>query len=126
MKKTLFAIFAVVAFALIGCSVPPEDIVEKYYKAAADNNVDKAISCFSLKNIDETEITTAKGKLQMIIGGYYQEIQKNGGLASVKTALVEQEGDTATVNAIVTFKNGQTDEQRFNLIKDNGWKITLK
>jgi len=122
------SVFCLLLFILTfaGCGSSPESVVEKFFKAAAANRVDDAIECFSLKDVKQNDLTMIKGKLQMIVGEQYSTIQEKGGLSSVKATLMEKSGDTAKVKAVVKFKNGQTDEEIFDLIKDKGWKIVVK
>ena len=91
----------------------------------ADNNVDKAINCYSLK--DEKNLTAVKEKLRMIVGEVHQQIQKKGGLASIKIEEVSIEENTATVVSTLTVKNGDTKTDQTNLVKEDGaWKIKLE
>ncbi|MDR3214544.1 MAG: DUF4878 domain-containing protein [Azoarcus sp.] len=125
--RKLFALWmSLFALALAGCSSSPDDVVKDFYKAVADNRVDEAITYFSLKDVKENDLTTMKGKLQMVVGAYYSRIQENGGLDSITTTIIEQNGDTVRVKAELKFKNGKTKDESNILIKDAGkWKIKL-
>jgi hypothetical protein len=112
---------------LCACSQSPESTVEAYFDAVADNRVEEAIDFYSLKDVKESNLTTAKGKLQMIVGEQHARIEKNGGLASVKAKLVEQKDDEATVEVEISYKNGQTKTDRIRLVKESGrWKLHPK
>ncbi|MDR1462565.1 MAG: DUF4878 domain-containing protein [Azoarcus sp.] len=113
---------------LVACSPStPEDVVKDFYKAVADNRVDDAVAYFSLKNVKENDLTTMKGKLQMVVGDTYSRIQNNGGLESITTELIEQQDDTARVKVELKFKNGKTKNESTRLVKDSGkWKLHLK
>ena len=127
-RKLLLLWMSLFALALTACSsASPEDVVKNFFEAAAANRVDEAIEYFSLKNVKENDLTAAKGKLQMIVGQTYSNIQKNDGLNSITTTLVEQKEDTARVKVELTFKNGKSHSQHSNLVKDSGkWKLALK
>jgi hypothetical protein len=116
------------ALILAGCgTASPEGTVEKYYKAVAANRVDEAVSCFSLKDVKENDLTAVKGKIQMVVGNQYSTIQKAGGLDSIATHTVKQDKDTAEVEATVKFKDGTTQKETFPLTKDGSdWKILLR
>lgn len=114
------------ALALAGCGASPENVVEKFYKAVADNRAEDAIAHFSLKDVKENDMTAAKGKLIMVVGEQYSRIQSKGGLDSIKTSLVQQEGDRASVKVELKFKDGSSTEETMKLIKEDGWKIFLR
>ncbi|GHU11391.1 hypothetical protein AGMMS50225_16810 [Betaproteobacteria bacterium] len=127
-RKLLLLWISLFALALTACSsASPEDVVKNFFEAAAANRVDEAIEYFSLRDVKENDLTAAKGKLQIIVGQTYSNIQKNGGLDSITTTLVEQKEDTARVKVEIKFKNGKSSDQHKNLVKDSGkWKIVLK
>jgi hypothetical protein len=114
------------ALVLAGCGSSPEGTVEKFYKAIADNRVEDAVAHFSIKDVKENDMTAVKGKLMMIVGEQYSKIQSKGGLDSIKTSLVQQEGDKAVVKAELKFKDGTSKEETVKLVKDGDWKIFLK
>jgi hypothetical protein len=114
--------------ALAGCSSStPTDVVQDFYKAVAANKVDAAVAYFSLRDIKESDLTAAKGKMQMVVGNAHSKIENQGGLESVTTTVIEQKDDIVRVKAELKFKNGVTNDEYFTLEKDGGnWKIRLK
>jgi hypothetical protein len=128
--RQLLALWAsLFAFALLAaCSPqPPEDVVKDFMKAVAANKVDDATRYFALADVKENDMTTAKGKIQMMAGQQYAEMQKNDGLDSISATTVKIEGDRASVTVELKFKNGKTRKDRFNLAQESGkWKIVLK
>ena len=131
--RKLAAFFgAFCAFTLIAAcsSQTPESVANDFIKAAASNRVDEAVGYFSLENVKENDLTAAKGKLLMIVGQLYSSIQSEGGLDSVSSTLVDNNGkndNTARVNVEMKFKNGKTKTEHFILAKESGkWKIKIK
>jgi hypothetical protein len=115
------------ALMLCACGQSPEGTVKDYFDAVAENRVEDAVNFYSLKNVKENNLTAAKGKLQMAVGAQHARIENNGGLASVKTKLVEQKDDEAKVEVEISYKNGQTKTDRIQLVKESGrWKLRPK
>jgi hypothetical protein len=115
------------AFLLCACGQSPEGTAEAYLRAVAENRVEDAINFYSLKDVRENDLTTARGKLQMIIGEQYSRIKARGGLKSLTTNLVEQEGNEAKVEVEIRYENGDTEKANFRLTKESGdWKLHLQ
>jgi len=131
-RKWCVFLGALLAVALLtACGSPaletPESVVRSYIKAVAENRAEDAIKYYSLKDIKESDLTAAKGKLMMIVGKQYSEIQRKGGLDSVSTSLVSEKDNIATVKLELKFKNGKTESNTMKLAKEDGkWKIRLK
>jgi hypothetical protein len=112
---------------LSACGSSPESTVEDYFDAVADNRIDEAISYFSLKDVGKNDLTTAKGKLQMIVGEQHSRIMKRGGIKSLKATTIEETEDSATVEVETVFNDGTNDKDRIRLQKEDGaWKIHIK
>ncbi|MDR1275958.1 MAG: DUF4878 domain-containing protein [Candidatus Accumulibacter sp.] len=129
VRFTLWGAALALTLALSACSSSqsPEGTVESYFKAVDANRVEDAVKLFSLKNVKESDLTMAKGKLQMIVGEQYAKTKAAGGLESVKTKLVEQKENTAVVEAEILYKNGKTRKEKLTLTKESGgWKLLLK
>jgi hypothetical protein len=127
-RKLLALWMSLFALSLAGCApASPDSVVQNFWKAVADNRVDEAVGYFSLKDVKENDLTSAKGKVQMIVGQLHSDIQKKGGLESVLTTVGEQTDTTAKVKAEVKFKNGTSKSENFNLVKDSdgSWRIKL-
>ncbi|MDR3087507.1 MAG: DUF4878 domain-containing protein [Azoarcus sp.] len=123
-----FFIFCLLGGLLTACgSSSPEGVVKDFYKAVADNRIEKAMSFISFEGAKENELTMVQGKMQMIVGDQYSKIRKADGLKSIETKIVTQEGDTATVEATLTYGNGKNKTEKFHLGNEKGgWKIRLK
>jgi len=121
------ALCACLLLAACSSSPTPETVVRDFINAAANNRVEEAIGYFSLEGVKGNDLTAAKGKLMMVVGDFYSRIEGNGGLDSVSTSLAENKDNTARVEAVMKFKNGQTKKERFDLIQESGqWKIHLE
>ena len=104
----------------------PEYVVQKLYKAVADNNVDNYMSCFSFKGFDQNDKKMMQSELKLALNITHQKLLEDGGLQSVKTGILSKEGNVARVTATVTAGNGQTGTETISLIRENdGWKIDL-
>ena len=124
----LFGALCVLTLMVNCSSQTPESVAGNFVSAVANNRVDEAIGYFSLEDVKENDLTTVKGKCQMIVGEMYSEIQKDGGLDSLKSNLAnnDKSDNTARVDVEMKFKNGKTKTERFTLVKESGkWKIKV-
>jgi hypothetical protein len=127
-RKLAVFLGAFFTFALLVACSPqsPENVVSDYIKAVANNRVDEAIGYFALEDVKENDLTAAKEKFQMIVGTQYAHIQENDGLDSVSTALADMDGDNASVDASIKYKNGKMEMVPMTLLKESGkWKIKI-
>lgn len=118
------------SFALAACSgSKPESVVETFYSAAEDGDVEKATSLISFANVPAPQMVAAKGKVQMIVGEMQSRIQANEGLKDVEIveSKVSEDGKTSTLRAKLKFKNGKEQIENHRLVKEDGdWKIVLR
>ena len=123
-----FALLFTIVFSLIivGCSgtPSPEDIVRNYYKAVDANRVDEAFSYYSLKGVANQDLTSMRQKLKGLVSEQNRELKKNGGLDSIQTTIVQQDGKVAVVKVVLRFKNGKTHQGQLKLVQDGGWKLS--
>ncbi|MDN3525278.1 DUF4878 domain-containing protein [Halomonas sabkhae] len=123
--------FMALALLLIACSASadtPEETIKAFYKTIAANDVEGAIDYISLVDVKESEMTQARGKLQMMVGNFHSKAEKRGGLASVEVLAVSrnEDGTEADVDVRLTYGNGDTQENQDNLIKEDGdWKLSI-
>lgn len=134
MKKSVFSILMmalVLCLGLTSCGGGdnPGKAVEKYYRAAADGNVDVLLSLMDFTGFD------AETKKMMEDG--MKESFKNAKEAEAKVKSFEiikeeisADGKTATVEfKMVGSEKGKEDEtinQKHTLVKTNeGWKIKM-
>jgi hypothetical protein len=60
-----------------------------------------------------------------VLGGYAQA-QRRGGLKTIRTSLIEQEGNRAVVKVELIYGNGSTMEGNVRLVRESGkWKWHL-
>lgn len=119
---------AVVALGLTACfGSGPEATVQGFYGAVAEGNTDKAMGFLALESVSANEMVMVKGKVQMMVAAGKTQIDANGGLQGVKITNQQEQGENAVrVQLEVLFKNGKTDTDSMNLIKQkDGWKIKL-
>lgn len=128
----IFSTLFLAAFALLlsACSGgQPESVVESFYEAAADGDVEKATELMALNNVPAAQMMQAKGKVQMIVGEMQNRINANGGLDDVEIleSKVAESKKTAVVRVKIKYKNGKDQTQSHNMIDEDGdWKLLLK
>ncbi|MDR2129237.1 MAG: DUF4878 domain-containing protein [Burkholderiaceae bacterium] len=103
-------------------SSPPESTVKDFYKAIADNRIDNAMALVLIEDVKDNELTAAQ---QIMLGMLFSEIEKDGGLKSIDTKVITQEGDVAVVEVTLTFGNGEKWNAGKSVLvkKDGHWKI---
>jgi hypothetical protein len=116
--------------ALAACSSnsSPESTLQAFYQAAANADVEKATALISFRDVPAAKMVAAKGKVQMIVGEMQATVQANGGLDKVEIleTKMDEAGQTATIKAKLTYKNGKEHNERHTLRKeDDGWKLVL-
>jgi len=120
----------VLAFTLAACSGgKPESVVEAFYSAAEDGDVEEAREQISYANVSASQVAAVQGKVQMIVGEMQARINANKGLDEVEIveSKVSEDGNTATVRAKLIFNNGKELIEDHRLVKeDDGWKIVLR
>jgi hypothetical protein len=109
---------------LSGCgSSSPEAAAEGFYQAIAANDVDLALSFISMDDLGENDMRAVQGKMHVAVGFASQEIAARGGVDSVTTKVVEQNGDRARVSVTITCKDGEKNTQTLAFIQKDGWKL---
>ena len=105
----------------------PQATVEGFYAAVAQGDVDQAMTWLALEQVSANEMMLVKGKLQVALAVSKEKIDANGGLGSIKLLEQTEQGDNRMrVQVQVTFKNGKTDTEYMDLVKQkDGWKIKL-
>jgi hypothetical protein len=122
------AILVLASLSVIGC-VPsqksPGDVVKAYYSAANDRK---------FSEWEETISESSRGALKSHFGqlgggikGACARESRNGSIVRVEITREEIRGESATVSANISFKDGSTkSNDKINLIKEKGsWKIAL-
>lgn len=119
---------AVVALGLTACfGSGPEAAVQGFYGAVAEGNTDKAMGFLALESVSANEMVMVKGKIQMMVAAGKTQMDANGGFQGVKITNQQEQGENALrVQLEILFKNGKTDQDSMNLVKQkDGWKIKL-
>ena len=118
------------AVGLSACSGggSPESVVKKFYDAVAAGDVDKAVECIALESVAANEMMMAKAKIQMVVATGQAKIDANSGLSKVEVLKqdLSEDGNSASLQVQVTFKNDIKDVSRVKAVKEKGgWKIKL-
>ena len=103
----------------------PEAVVHQYFEAFADNNVEGYLSCirFEPGGMDLPGVREMAG---MLVGRTHSSFRQLGGIESVRTVILKQDGNTATVGAYLLFHNGSIYHGGIlYLLKEEDWKIDL-
>lgn len=102
----------------------PESFSKHFFEALATGKTDKAINMFSLDEVKENEMTTARGKLMMVVGGMQSYINQNGGLKSVDIMSVQEYPEYVGVHVRLQFGNGTQKNEILKLTHQDGdWKL---
>lgn len=131
MKKLLQTSLVIVfLFGMVACggSNTPEKTTEAFFQYVANKDFDKAIDLIYIKDLKDTEMASAKGKLNMLLAAASERMEKSGGFKSVKVTNTEvsSDGKTATVKYTMTVGDKES-KASMNLIKVDGkWKILMK
>ena len=114
MKKILGML--AMALCLIGCSKGPDKVAVAFFEAMADGDFDKAAE-YAAKD------TKPMIKMMASVPGAKENMKKETEGAKFKAVNTKIDGDKATVT-IETKKDGKTDTDDFNLVKEDGaWKV---
>jgi hypothetical protein len=120
MKKIASLIVAISVLALVSCgsgnqASGPAKAVKTYLDYVKDGKYGKAISCYQ----QAAELQAFEGKME-------ESMDKQGGLKSfvLGEETMSEDGNSATVEAILTHGNGEVETQTLRLNKIDGeWKI---
>ncbi len=135
MKKTL-TLMAVLCAALLlaSCSSnTPSAVAERSVKCLMDGKYDEYADLLYVSDKDTDDPSRLKQEkedfVQLLEAKYQETLKRTGGIDKYEIVSEEiaQDGETATVNISLTYKNGRTEDYTTRLRKDaNGdWKITL-
>ncbi len=132
MKKLSTLLLGLCLVLLAACSAnTPAKVAEKAMGYMADGEMDKFVEMIYV-DPDATEEETAQGKeflTALFKSAYESTVKSHGGYKDFKVTgeKVDEKAGTAEVEMEVTYKDGTTDDENFDLRKDqNGdWKIYL-
>lgn len=135
MKKTIIACMACIAAILLfscsglGKSDSPKDVVEKYSQALIKQDWKAAFDLVYFKGTPEEAEMTRQQWISLC-----EEKAKNMPNDKVVTAVdivdeqINEEAGTAVVTANITYGNGNTKEEKTDLIRtdDGQWLLDMK
>ena len=123
-----FAVLVLASLSVIGC-VPsqksPGDVVKAYYSAANERKFSEWEETIS--EATRSALKSHRGQLGGGIKGACARESRNGSIVRVEITKEEIRGESATVTANISFKDGSTkSNDKINLIREKGsWKIAL-
>ncbi len=117
MKKILYVVSLVTLCVSCGSKNSPAGVVEECWKRLSDGKVREAVE---LMNVKESEVALYREIFEEQCG----ELLESGGMVDFEVlSLSEGEAD-ATVEAVVTLRNGQYIGATYSLTKrDKKWLI---
>ncbi|MDY6322464.1 MAG: DUF4878 domain-containing protein [Succinivibrio sp.] len=113
----------------------PEAIAYAFEQALCAGDSQGALKQLALEKQlgadQKDQIAMVQGKLGPGIEKLAKDVKAAGGVKEIKTesAVISQDGNSATVQTVVSFKNSGTPEQKNNLrlVKlDGQWAVSLK
>ncbi|MDR1425288.1 MAG: DUF4878 domain-containing protein [Azoarcus sp.] len=126
IRKFSVCWLAFCALALAGCSPStPQATVAGFTTAIFQNHLDEAAGYLSPQNLPAQDKSRAREMLGAAAGQLYEKMLADGGWEGISVGKPEAlDGDQVRVKAVVTLKNGKTDELVFTLAKESEiWKI---
>jgi hypothetical protein len=132
MKKFKFySIFLIVAvsFSLTFCSSTssPGDTVVKVYDLIKANQAEKVAAMYVTgkgEKLSEAETKKMEGLVPMAI----EQWNKKDGLKNIEVTeeIIEDDGNSAKVNFIINYKNGDSENEKAILVKIDGkWFLKI-
>ncbi len=134
MKKLMSFVIAVFAIlAITACSSnSPKDVAEKAMKCIVNQDYKGYVDLVYLQDENKSKEDVDKAKAQLVEllqNKGEKSIKENEGVESFEVTKEEisEDGNSATVDLNITYKNGKTDDTTVKLCKDkNGkWWIDL-
>lgn len=134
MKKLMSFVIAVFAIlAITACSSnSPKDVAEKAMKCLVNQDYKGYVDLIYLQdeNKSKEDVDKAKAQLVELLQNKGEKmIKENEGVESFEITKEEisEDGNSATVDLNITYKNGKTDDTTVKLCKDKDgkWWIDL-
>lgn len=133
MKK-LMTIFAACICLVLMCACgadtsTPEGTVKKAMKCLMEKDYEGYVDLIQFRNADEMDAEKLTEKKQQILALLQEKASKDfenkGGIQSYEMSDAKLDGDKAEVEATITYGNGDTKKQEFQLVKtaDGDWKL---
>ena len=128
MKKILSLIMALSVMTLVSCGgggggKSPSNTAKNYLDALKSGKYEKAIGYFDMDKLEADQMKALTGKMD-------ESLKAKGGVKSFKLVdggeTISECGKKATVEAVMTYGNGETEEQKLKLKNVNDeWKIDM-
>ncbi len=124
-RAVLIVLLAFAGLSVTACSSSesPSDVVKKFW-----GYVEKGETGAAYEHLT----SNARMFIEGFGGGrgglsdQTKKIQEQGGIKSMEVKSEEITGDTAVVKLMLSYGNGETDEELFKLAKEEGeWKIDI-
>jgi len=118
-------------FFLHSCGGPssgsPSSTVKTFIDKMAKGESEAAIACISSNGKEMDQESKAKLIGLMAMGKAQSDKKQGIKNLDVLNEVIAADGNTATVKVKFTFGNGDTNEEDYKLVKENGkWLITIK
>ena len=121
MRKLLG--LAAIAFMFVACSNSPEDVVKKCISATWKGDAKQVVKYLHFKS-EAKKQKFIKSLMDEDYGKEYAD--KNGGVKSIKTSLINEIENVAKVEALTVFKNGEFNYHIRDLVKIDGtWYLEI-
>jgi len=115
------AILLAAALLLSACSKGPESVATKFTTAGSKGHVAEATEL-----LDPQMKATFGAKLPMAIAAAERKANARGGLKSVESEKLSQDGDYATVSVISYYNDGSSTRENARLRRVDGkWYISM-
>lgn len=123
MKKRIICITVfLLAILLAGCSVGPRVVVQNFFQAVDNGNIDEAMGYLSTSTIQ----SLGYGKWQAALIEGSQQMAAQGGLRSINIVNETINGDIAQITFRITMGDGSEETNNVDLVKEDGnWKIRI-
>ena len=122
MKRFVYAVSGLVLLVLVGCNESPAKTGKDFYYLVEKGKVNDAYNLVTKEG---------QGLLSMAGGAasfskLTKEIESKKGIKEIQVVNEEKKGDTATVKVKIIFNSGEPQEDKLDLIKEDGkWKIAI-
>lgn len=116
----IFVMLIVTACSALGSG--PGKTVQRFFTAVDIGEIDEAMSYLSSYSIQ----TLGADKWRAVLHEASKDLDKAGGITSVRIVEENINGETAWVTVEISYGNGSSETDSVDLIKENGkWKINI-
>lgn len=128
MKTNVFRFFtyALLVLAVTGCGVfdsGPAGTLKAFYKEVETGKLTEATDRLTGPAVQ----MMGKEKLKAGLANQSEKMKQKGGIKSIEIKSEEINGETAAVEALLTFGDGSTDSDKTKFVKgEKGWLIVAE